>query len=68
LRKKIAVLALSAAVSSFGFIGAAPPAQACAEFDPTIGCIGACARPLQGSPTCPTPTDDGNGKGNGDKP
>jgi hypothetical protein len=64
LRRRMAVLALSAAVSSFGFVAVpAGPAQACAEIDPAIGCIGPCARPLQGSPTCPTPTGDGNGKG-----
>lgn len=65
MRKRITILLLSAAISTFGFIGiSATPAHACAEPDPFIGCLGPCARPLQGSPTCPTP-DDGGGNGNG---
>lgn len=60
--RRAAVLAVSFAISTFGLIGSgAPAAHACAELDPAIGCIGRCARPLQGSPTCPT--DDGGGKG-----
>jgi hypothetical protein len=51
--RRLAVLLVSAAVSTFGLVAAAPSANACAEWDPAIGCIGPCARPLQGSPTCP---------------
>ena len=67
MRRRIIVLALSAAISSFGMVGFAAPAQACAEPDPAIGCIGPCARPLQGGPTCQSTggTGGGNGGGNG---
>jgi hypothetical protein len=62
VKKRMVVLVLSLATSSFGLVGfAAPAAHACAEIDPAIGCIGPCARPLQGSPTCPT-EDDGKGR------
>ena len=63
MRRRIIVLALSAAISSFGMVGFATPAHSCAEPDPTIGCVGPCARPLQGGPTCPN--DGGTGGGNG---
>ena len=63
MRKKLAIMFLTTALSSFGLIGVpVTPAAACAEPDPTIGCIGPCARPLQGSPTCPQ-TGGGGGKG-----
>ena len=65
MRRRLTVLILSASLSTFGLVGfAAPAAHACAEPDPRIGCLGPCARPLQGSPTCPTP-DGGGGNGNG---
>ncbi|MFP5298829.1 MAG: hypothetical protein ACLGHL_07575 [Actinomycetota bacterium] len=68
MRRKLAVLVLSTALGSFGLLGFSAPAQACAEIDPAIGCIGPCARPLQGSPTCPTSDDGGKGNGNGGRP
>ena len=61
MRKKLAIVILTTALSSFGLIGLpVTPAGACAEIDPTVGCIGPCARPLQGSSTCP---QDVGGKG-----
>ena len=62
MRKKVIVVLFSAALSSFGVVAMPTSAQACAEIDPAIGCIGPCARPLQGSPTCPNDAGDGKGK------
>jgi hypothetical protein len=64
MRKRMAAILVATAISSFGLVGVSTPAHACAEPDPTIGCIGLCARPLQGSPTCP-PADEDPGNGNG---
>ena len=64
MRRKAAILIASLVISSANLVVFAPPAHSCAEPDPTIGCIGPCARPLQGGPTCPTP-DGGGGGGNG---
>ena len=65
MRRRVLTLCLAAALSTFGLLGfQAAPAAACAEIDPAIGCIGPCARPLQGSPTCPADTEPGKG-GNG---
>ena len=69
MRRRIAVLLLSSALATFGLVGVpATPAQSCAEIDPAIGCIGPCARPLQGSPTCPAEDGGGKGNGNGGRP
>lgn len=37
MRKRIATLVLSAAVSSFGFVAAAPPAAASCQTNPDVG-------------------------------
>jgi hypothetical protein len=69
LRRKAAILVASLVISTANLVVFVPPSYACAEPDPTIGCIGPCARPLQGSATCPTPEGGGNGNGGGkDKP
>ncbi|MGH2806584.1 MAG: hypothetical protein ACRDKT_04840 [Actinomycetota bacterium] len=64
MRRKAALLVTSLLISTANLVVFAPPSYACAEPDPTIGCIGLCARPLQGSVTCPN-DEGGNGNGNG---
>ena len=69
MRRKIAVVIGALVLSTINAAAFAPPTYACAEPDPRIGCIGPCARPLQGSPTCPNEDNDGKGgKGNGQRP
>jgi hypothetical protein len=65
LRRKAALLITSLVISTANLVVFVPPTYACAEPDPTIGCIGPCARPLQGSPTCPTSGGDEGGNGGG---
>jgi hypothetical protein len=70
LRRKAAILIASLVISTANLVVFAPPSYACAEPDPAIGCIGPCARPLQGSATCPNDGgEQGGGNGGGkDKP